>query len=507
MSCVQDGDQAQTTHDAGQAGVSEYIDIEEGGKDGSGSEGSLKGSPGPSKVALAGGQLEEGMDSAGGDMGANLNPAPPGGVLAAPGYEQSSYLGRGQDSTGHPTTATQRSEPRKEDAVANIVIFGETGVGKSSVINLIADEKVAHTSNDSQGCTFHHNMYYIPLGDTLYNFWDTAGLDEGSEGTVPAEEAENRLRELMRSLAHLGGINLIIYCVRGTRLTKALRRNYDLFYVKLCQEKVPVALVVTGLEHQQGEMETWWLENEAALRRHGMRFDAHACVTTVNAQDPFIQQRRSESRAQLCKLVRKHSTFPGWKADSSLISWVLSKLQTFLRATPPTRHPGNTATVRKVAVCGSLPPCLPGSAAVMVTGTHCIGNTQYQFIRVDKQALYTFTSRISEEIRGMDLLVFYASAVVDDHIQSTDVETLTIFYKVTGEERPMIVVLQDCDVQKVASTCRDQIAPHRSPREIQVHFISISSTNGGGATMLDDKIEKLCMEQDEGRRKVSSRYR
>ena len=54
------------------------------------------------------------MDSAGGDMDANLNPAPPGGVLAAPGYEQSSYLGRGQDSTGHPTTATQRSEPRKE---------------------------------------------------------------------------------------------------------------------------------------------------------------------------------------------------------------------------------------------------------------------------------------------------------------------------------------------------------------------------------------------------------
>ena len=332
----------------------------------------------------------------------------------------------------------------------------------------------------------------------LYNFWDTTGLDEGSEGTVPAEEAENKLKELMRDLAHSGGINLIIYCIRCTRLTRALRRNYDLFYVALCQERVPVALVVTGLEHQQGEMETWWVQNEAALRRHEMRFNAHACVTTVNTQDPVIQQRRSESRARLCDLVRQHSMFPGWKADSSF----LSRVKPLFNLPVARYNPGHPTAIRKVAVCGSLPGCVPGTDAVWDKSTSWRGNTQYQFIRADKPALDTVAPRMLKDIRGVDLLVFYASALVDNRIQSTDVVKLKNVYNAAyGERCPMIVVLRDCDPEEVGSAHYAQIASHRD--EVQVHFISIPSTNAGG-TKLIDEIEK-CMEH-EGRRKNPSRH-
>ena len=137
----------------------------------------------------------------------------------------------------------------------NIIVFGETGVGKSSVINLIIGEKRAHTSNDVLGCTFKHERYGIELQGVPFALWDTTGLDEGSEGTVPADIAENNLSLLMEELARTGGIHLVIYCIRGSRLTRALKHNYDLFYVAICRRKVSVALVVTGLEHQEGGME------------------------------------------------------------------------------------------------------------------------------------------------------------------------------------------------------------------------------------------------------------
>lgn len=90
------------------------------------------------------------------------------------------------------------------------MIFGETGVGKSSVINLIANQDLAHISNDAVGCTFRSERHPIMLGDISCAIWDTVGLDEGSEGTVPAKEAENNLRDLIQVLAQSGVIHLVI---------------------------------------------------------------------------------------------------------------------------------------------------------------------------------------------------------------------------------------------------------------------------------------------------------
>ena len=188
------------------------------------------------------------------------------------------------------------------------------------------------------------------LGGTLCTLWDTTGLDEGSEETVPESIAEKNLRELMQGLAYSGGVHLIIYCIRGTRLTHVLKRNYDIFYVTACQKKVPVALVVTGLEHQPGEMETWWTENEAALQRNRMRFDAHACVTTLDVEDPVIQQRRSTSRSLLRGLVIGYSKLPPLKIDPSALSQVSPLIHGILYGTPSTANSGNAKAVRKVSV-------------------------------------------------------------------------------------------------------------------------------------------------------------
>ncbi|KAF8551309.1 hypothetical protein OG21DRAFT_1524539 [Imleria badia] len=398
------------------------------------------------------------------------------------------------------TSRASDTEQRKEVAdvyTPNVVIFGETGVGKSSIINLIADQTLARTSNGALGCTFQHVRYPITLGNVTYALWDTTGLDEGSEGTVPSKLAENNLRELMRGLERSGGIHLIIYCIRGTRLTKALKRNYDLFYVTVCRKKVPVALVVTGLENQQGEMEMWWTTNETTLRQNGMRFDAHACVTTLNVEDPVIQQRRSDSRSLLRELVVKYSELPAWKIDPSFISRVFPVFHSIFHGTSSTGNLRNTTTIRNVIVCGFSAEFLPGTTATWVKSTGSIGNRQYEFLRVDKHALHTLTPRTLEDVGGVGagVLVFYTSAMVHNRITPTDVDALKRFYDCAGGQIcPMIVVLQGCDDEKIAQACCVQVTSRHS--DIHAHFVSLPHTDDA-RTKLDEMIESLCIEQVE----------
>ena len=135
----------------------------------------------------------------------------------------------------------------------NIIVFGQTGVGKSSLINMLAGELRAKESNSPTGCTSSNNSIEISKGwpdgaQTAYTFWDTPGLNEGELGSVPAQAAVTNLSDLFRELI----VHLIIYCIRGSRLTDIVRVNYDL----VSGIKVPIILIVTGLE-QEENMDDW----------------------------------------------------------------------------------------------------------------------------------------------------------------------------------------------------------------------------------------------------------
>lgn len=357
---------------------------------------------------------------------------------------------------------------------------------------MIADQDLAHTSNDAVGCTFNYERHPITLDGISCSVWDTVGLDEGSEGTVPAKEAENNLRSLMEALANSGGIHLVMYCIRGTRLTKALKRNYHLFYVTVCRRKVPVVLVVTGLEHQQDEMETWWTENEAELWRNGMWFDAHACVTTLNVADQDIQQRRFQSRTLLYELVVKYSALPGWKTDTAFLSRVMPHFHSRIQVMATTGNPGETRIPRKVAVFSSSSTFLPGTSAAWEESTAKIGVRRYNLLRVDKDGLQTIKPK---KFKGVGLLVFYSSALVDNRLPSSDIEALKKFYDVVGEQIcPLMVILQGTSDDQVAWACRVQIASFNS--DIRPHFVSLPGTNDA-ETQLDERIQTMCMEQAE----------
>jgi GTP-binding protein EngB required for normal cell division len=63
------------------------------------------------------------------------------------------------------------------EETCNIIVFGETGIGKSSLINLLTKKHTAPTSYESTGCTTTINMYeFLMLNNLLkVKLFDTPG--------------------------------------------------------------------------------------------------------------------------------------------------------------------------------------------------------------------------------------------------------------------------------------------------------------------------------------------
>src|SRR5258708_37258787 len=131
----------------------------------------------------------------------------------------------------------------------NIIIFGESGCGKSSIVNMIAGRETAKVSNSAIGCTFKHECHEASIMDIPFNIYDTAGLNEGEQGRVPHWQAVHQLYTLIRTL---DGVSLLVYCIRG-RINRAARADWTLFSKVVCDKKVPIIAVETGLEEDSEE--------------------------------------------------------------------------------------------------------------------------------------------------------------------------------------------------------------------------------------------------------------
>jgi len=162
----------------------------------------------------------------------------------------------------------------------NIIIFGESGAGKSSVVNMFAKNNPAAMSSGIVGCTFQSTPYNVQIGGTWFVLHDTAGLDEGEGGRVPKTESIVKLYQLLRRLED--GLCLIIFCVRG-RLRNA-SKNWKLFYEIVCQSRVPILMAITGLE-QEKVMDDWWPRNKYVFDGHSMIPTGVACITATRGKE------------------------------------------------------------------------------------------------------------------------------------------------------------------------------------------------------------------------------
>jgi len=214
----------------------------------------------------------------------------------------------------------------------NIVLFGESGVGKSSIVNLMAGEQRALTSPGMERCTMHWTEYPIRFGGRNYNVFDTIGLEEPELGMEEYLKTILNARNLIMELEKKGGIDLILFCMRAGRVTATVQNNYRLFYEWLCEKKVPIVLVLTGLERET-KMEDWWARNKFTFDKQMIVVDDHACITAANNLAGRHQLLYEESRKLVRSLVKKHTydtSEGGWKAGYGWLKRFVRSLKELL---------------------------------------------------------------------------------------------------------------------------------------------------------------------------------
>ena len=184
----------------------------------------------------------------------------------------------------------------------NVVLFGETGSGKSAVINLLAGKVVAPISSDIDGCTKANQAYPLVLNGVSYTIWDTVGLEQPVMGDAGYLYAIEQVCELIKDLSKTSGVDLLLFCHRRGRITTTTQRNYTLVYEVVCRKSVPIGIVITHLE-QEKRMEDWWDQNAVIFQQRGIGIFGHACVTTLSV-DPKTQ----ESREAIERLLGGHDS-------------------------------------------------------------------------------------------------------------------------------------------------------------------------------------------------------
>lgn len=329
----------------------------------------------------------------------------------------------------------------------NVVIFGDSGSGKSSVINAIAQTQIAKTSSSATGCTFAYERHRVEISGQTFVLFDTAGLNEGTAGTVPAAKAEENLKSLLNELMSpkSDGIGLLVYCVRSTRARRALIRNYNLFYSAICRKKVPIVVVVTGLENEP-DMESWWDANGKEFKSRGMHFEDHACVTTLRKHSGIsdvFTRRIEESSETLRNLLVENCS--DWAVDDSWFKQSFTAVRNLIsdsgnseRSLPSTLIICDSSRGEEVEIA----PCIRG---ILKPYFVRIGGDTYQVHRVPAP---DFSSSNAEKRLEGDLLIYYVRA---DELSAARQKFHAFCTTYRGNVVPVVVVVKGLDDRQAAN--------------------------------------------------------
>ncbi|KDQ59855.1 hypothetical protein JAAARDRAFT_33430 [Jaapia argillacea MUCL 33604] len=268
---------------------------------------------------------------------------------------------------------------------------------------MLADKELANTSSAAAGCTFQTKCHSIAKEGVVLNIFDTVGLDEGDMGSVASSEAIAKLYALVRDLD--GGVNLLLYVVRGPRIQSSTRNNYRLFVEGFCQKKVPVVLLVTGMENEPSG-EKWMKDNIGEYRKQKMEFSDEACITPflgvkLESGGYYFQKEYDASNANVTKLILRRSLTKSWKMES--VGWfmvILKSLYNTITPVLPGLKPTPLAKSLYLALC--KPESIGTDLEAMKAANSIMGTVLWKDIMGSKFARPDTGSGKIEEKIGLD---------------------------------------------------------------------------------------------------------
>lgn len=191
-------------------------------------------------------------------------------------------------------------------AVQRVLVFGETGSGKTSLCNCLSNEDHP-TDSSANGVTFSTQVYKpISINENEVIFTDTVGLNESSRGTVSAKNSIENLTDLI--LSSKEGFHLAIHVMRMPRITESHVKNYEFFVQKLLGDDVPCILVATGCENEE-PMQGWVTKNRPIFEAQECLYSDYiaACFAKNGPLEVVYAPRREQSKNALADSIQRTS--------------------------------------------------------------------------------------------------------------------------------------------------------------------------------------------------------
>ncbi|KAF9522880.1 P-loop containing nucleoside triphosphate hydrolase protein [Crepidotus variabilis] len=228
-----------------------------------------------------------------------------------------------------PNSEIQASQPENKKSF-NVIIFGKTGTGKSSVLNMLSGKEVVKVDNGVHGCTFDSAAHICQIQQVEFRIHDTVGLNEDDDGSVQHKEAFVKLYRLVRNLED--GVSLLIYCVAAGRVTsKEVAMNWQVFHGIICKGEVPIILLITNSEESDIDQDVWWEQtaNAELFRNCVAHPNGVACITATQGGRGVYKTEYEKSRLKVEKLIIQHYSEP-WRLQR--VAWLANIYESYLVA-------------------------------------------------------------------------------------------------------------------------------------------------------------------------------
>ncbi|CAN0411322.1 unnamed protein product [Pylaiella littoralis] len=190
------------------------------------------------------------------------------------------------------------------DAAKHVMVFGSSGTGKTSFVNAITGGNMP-TGNGASGVTLESHEFRASHDGVDYRIVDTAGLNEADRGAVSGYDAVKGLVQLLKRTED--GLNLMVMVVEKGRLHASTLDNYKLFVGEMTFNLVPLLIVVTHCEREDGDMQGWVDANMQDIVSRGIR--ARKIVATT-----FITPNRDLDNVVAMNRKVRHSVDLSWDA-------------------------------------------------------------------------------------------------------------------------------------------------------------------------------------------------